>query len=78
MDSIQKLSIEASSTNPKLLLKLSPVLISEAIAACRENATRSTELDSLRNGINYFQEPLLSWTLVGVVRSVALQMERNG
>ncbi|PVG04021.1 hypothetical protein CPB86DRAFT_722998 [Serendipita vermifera] len=66
------------SYNPKILLKLSPVLVSEAIRACEQRSGDQKQLDSLRNGISYFQDPLLSWTLVGVVRCIALQLERKG
>ncbi|KAG8832618.1 mediator complex subunit, partial [Serendipita sp. 405] len=51
------------SRNPKILLKLAPVLMSEAISKCRSPGAGQDELASLRNGINYLQEPLLNWTL---------------
>ncbi|KAG8770272.1 mediator complex subunit, partial [Serendipita sp. 397] len=63
------------SRNPRILLKLAPVLMSEAISKCRSPGAGQDELASLRNGINYLQEPLLNWTLVGVIRCIALQME---
>ncbi|CCA75188.1 hypothetical protein PIIN_09172 [Serendipita indica DSM 11827] len=64
------------SRNPKILLKLLPVLVSDAIAACGRPGAGSNELAALNNGINYLQESILSWTLVGVIKCVALQMER--
>jgi hypothetical protein len=54
------------------------VLVSEAIRASEHGSADQKQIDNLRNGISYFQDPLLSWTLVGVVRCIALQLERKG
>ncbi|KIM21048.1 hypothetical protein M408DRAFT_112008 [Serendipita vermifera MAFF 305830] len=66
------------SNNPKILLKLAPILLIEAIKACGDPTSGAKNLEYLRHGINYFQESLLCWTLAGVIRSVALEMERQG
>ncbi|KAK0465088.1 mediator complex subunit Med5-domain-containing protein [Desarmillaria tabescens] len=63
------------SSRPKTLLKIASTLFSSAI-----NARIETKIDSdtLNNGISFFTGPLLSWTLVGVVKSLLQEIYRKG
>jgi mediator of RNA polymerase II transcription subunit 5 len=70
--------MSSSSNNPKILLKLSPILLLHAIKACDAPDVGTQKLEHLRHGIAYFQDSLLCWTLAGVIRSVALEMEKRG
>lgn len=53
------------------------MLISEAITNCQTNESRATAMDTLQDGISYFQHPVLAWTLLGVVKYLANQIERH-
>lgn len=35
-------------------------------------------MEILRNGVSYFEEPLLNWTLRGVIWALANEAERHG
>lgn len=65
------------ATPPKVLLRISPMLISEAIISCQINESRATAMDTLQNGLSYFQNPVLAWTLLGVVKYLANQIEQH-
>ncbi|KAJ3503158.1 hypothetical protein NLJ89_g8558 [Agrocybe chaxingu] len=56
------------ATKPKVLLRIALSLIAQAISMV---ALHKLEKDVLMNGISYFTGPLLNWTLVGVVKSLA-------
>ncbi|CAA7266513.1 unnamed protein product [Cyclocybe aegerita] len=56
------------ATKPKVLLRIALSLIAQAISMV---ASHKLEKDVLMNGISYFTGPLLNWTLVGVVKSLA-------
>jgi len=53
------------------------MLISEAITSCQTNESQATAMDTLQNGLSYFQNPVLAWTLLGVVKYLANQIERH-
>ena len=55
------------------LLRLAPTLVSEAIASA---FVKVIDFESLRNGVQYFVGPLLNWTLVGVMKAIAAEIER--
>ena len=55
------------ATKPKTLLKVAASLVMNTSNA---SAERKLETTQLNNGISYFTEPLLSWTLVGVIKAL--------
>ncbi|KAI6031767.1 mediator complex subunit Med5-domain-containing protein [Pisolithus microcarpus] len=63
------------STRPRTLLQMSATLFSQACIARQENRI---DVDALRNGISYFLEPLLNWTLVGVVHAMLFEVQQRG
>lgn len=63
------------STRPRTLLQMSATLFSQACVARQENRI---DIDALRNGISYFLEPLLNWTLVGVVHAMLFEIQQRG
>ncbi|KAK0198374.1 mediator complex subunit Med5-domain-containing protein [Armillaria mellea] len=63
------------SSRPKTLLKIASTLFSSAINA---RIDQKIDGDTLNNGISFFTGPLLSWTLVGVVRSLLQEIYRKG
>ncbi|KAG6812477.1 hypothetical protein H0H92_002584 [Tricholoma furcatifolium] len=56
------------STQPKVLLKISATLFLQAIL---RHMMQKIDKDTLNNGVSYFTGPLLSWTLVGIIRALA-------
>lgn len=68
---------DCRATPPKVLLRISPMLISEAITSYQTNESRAAAMETLRNGLSYFQSPVLAWTLLGVVKYLANQIERH-
>ncbi|KAG9125906.1 mediator complex subunit [Ceratobasidium sp. 392] len=65
------------STNPRVLLKLCATLFAEAIRKCAAEP-ESIGKEILRNGVSYFEGPLLNWTLRGVIWALANEAERHG
>ncbi|KAG8696813.1 mediator complex subunit, partial [Ceratobasidium sp. 394] len=65
------------STNPRVLLKLCATLFAEAIRKCAAEP-EATGKEILRNGVSYFEGPLLNWTLRGVIWGLANEAERHG
>ncbi|KAI6162252.1 mediator complex subunit Med5-domain-containing protein [Pisolithus thermaeus] len=63
------------STRPRTLLQMSATLFSQACIARQENRI---DVDALRNGVSYFLEPLLNWTLVGVVHAMLFEVQQRG
>ncbi|KAI6047573.1 mediator complex subunit Med5-domain-containing protein [Pisolithus marmoratus] len=63
------------STRPRTLLQMSATLFSQACIARQENRI---DVDALRNGTSYFLEPLLHWTLVGVVHAMLFEIQQRG
>ncbi|KIK71078.1 hypothetical protein GYMLUDRAFT_185434 [Collybiopsis luxurians FD-317 M1] len=55
------------STQPKTLLRIAASLVLHAIRLTLEG---KMNVDTLRNGIGYFTDPLLNWTLEGVVKAL--------
>ncbi|KAL5518819.1 NUT1 [Sanghuangporus vaninii] len=55
------------TTKPKMLMKITATLICQACNAC---ADRRMEGEMLKNGISYFNGPLLNWTLVGGIKAL--------
>ncbi|ETW87289.1 hypothetical protein HETIRDRAFT_307456, partial [Heterobasidion irregulare TC 32-1] len=62
------------STRPKMLLMMAATLCSHAITACTEH---KIDVDVLANGFSFFTGPLLSWTLVGVVKTLVREMKQT-
>ncbi|KAH7345367.1 hypothetical protein B0J17DRAFT_38253 [Rhizoctonia solani] len=65
------------STNPRVLLKLSATLFTEAIRKCAAEP-EGAGMEILRNGVSYFEGPLLNWTLRGVIWALSNEAERHG
>ncbi|KDN44052.1 hypothetical protein RSAG8_05784, partial [Rhizoctonia solani AG-8 WAC10335] len=65
------------STNPRVLLKLSATLFTEAIRKCAAEP-EGAGMEILRNGVSYFEGALLNWTLRGVIWALANEAERHG
>ncbi|KAG8748458.1 mediator complex subunit [Ceratobasidium sp. 414] len=65
------------STNPRVLLKLCATLFAEAIRKCAAEP-EVTGKEILRNGVSYFEGPLLNWTLRGVIWALSNEAERHG
>ncbi|KIM67250.1 hypothetical protein SCLCIDRAFT_109053 [Scleroderma citrinum Foug A] len=63
------------STTPKTLLQMSPTLFAQACIARQDNRI---DIDVLHSGISYFLEPLLNWTLVGVVHAMLFEIQQRG
>ena len=53
------------------------MLISEAITNYQTNESHANAMDTLRDGLSYFQNNVLAWTLLGVVKYLANQIERH-
>ncbi|KAJ1311825.1 hypothetical protein OPQ81_010286 [Rhizoctonia solani] len=64
-------------TNPRVLLKLCATLFTEAIRKCAAEP-EGAGMEILRNGVSYFEGPLLNWTLRGVIWALANEAERHG
>lgn len=62
------------SSSPQLLMRISPTIFSQAILATSSNVI---DLDTLRGGLTYFLQDLLSYTLPGALRSVANEIQRG-
>ncbi|KAG8763507.1 mediator complex subunit [Ceratobasidium sp. 423] len=65
------------STSPRVLLKLCATLFTEAIRKCAAEP-EGAGMEILRNGVSYFEGPLLNWTLRGVIWALANEAERHG
>ncbi|CAE6428258.1 unnamed protein product [Rhizoctonia solani] len=65
------------STNPRVLLKLCATLFTEAIRKCAAEP-EGAGMEILRNGVSFFEGPLLNWTLRGVIWALANEAERHG
>lgn len=63
------------STQPRTLLRISATLFSQAIQA---RLAQQIDGDVLNNGVSYFTSPLLNWTLVGVVKALAREIQLRG
>ena len=64
-----------SATSPQDFYRLSPSLIQQAIAA---TAAGQIDMDSPQSGLSYFSQPLLSWSLGGIVSWLCSEIIRNG
>ncbi|KIY50606.1 hypothetical protein FISHEDRAFT_38902, partial [Fistulina hepatica ATCC 64428] len=64
------------TTNPKILLGLAVTLFSHAIEAASSHDSK-VDIEVLKNGVSYFNGPLLNWTLVGVVRGLLEDVHRR-
>ncbi|KAF9270289.1 hypothetical protein L218DRAFT_952452 [Marasmius fiardii PR-910] len=62
------------STHPKVLLRLSPNLLLHAITM---NLEGRIDHDLLNNGVMYFIDPVLNWTLVSVVKALLEEIQRR-
>jgi hypothetical protein len=72
---LEPFTIEFRSTKPKTLLRISATLFSHAIQA---RLAQQIDGDVLSNGVSYFTGPLLNWTLVGVIKGLAREIQFRG
>ncbi|KAJ3985681.1 hypothetical protein F5890DRAFT_1572792 [Lentinula detonsa] len=63
-----------SSTQPKTLLRIAASLVLHAIGLTIEG---KMNMDALRNGVMYFSDPLLDWTLVGVIKALLQEIHQK-
>lgn len=63
-----------SNTNPRTLLRVAPTIVKQSLCACQAGVI---DLDTLREGLSYFLQELLSFTLPGVVWWLAGEIERT-
>ncbi|KAF9015279.1 mediator complex subunit Med5-domain-containing protein [Cyathus striatus] len=63
------------ATQPKMLLRISATLFSQAIMAM---LAQKIDGDVLSNGVSYFTGPLLNWTLVGVIKALVKEIQQKG
>ncbi|EIN14214.1 hypothetical protein PUNSTDRAFT_123850, partial [Punctularia strigosozonata HHB-11173 SS5] len=63
------------STRPLSLLRFCSALFERALTAFLE---KRMDKDTLKNGLNYFHTPLLSWTLVGPIKTLIAEVVRKG
>ncbi|KAG6911908.1 hypothetical protein DXG01_000155 [Tephrocybe rancida] len=59
------------TTQPKVLLKISATLLLQAIML---HLKQKIDRDTLNNGVSYFMGPLLSWTLVGIIKALTREI----
>ncbi|TFK41086.1 mediator complex subunit Med5-domain-containing protein [Crucibulum laeve] len=62
------------TTQPKMLLRMSSTLFSQAIQAV---SARKIDADVLGNGVSYFTGSLLNWTIVGVIKTLVRELEQK-
>ncbi|KAL0580378.1 hypothetical protein V5O48_001623 [Marasmius crinis-equi] len=62
------------STHPKTLLRLSSTLLLHAIGM---NLEGRIDDETLNNGVMYFTDPVLNWTLVSVVKALLQEIQRR-
>ncbi|KAL0072044.1 hypothetical protein AAF712_000967 [Marasmius tenuissimus] len=62
------------STHPKTLLRLSPTILLHAIVL---NSERKIDDETLNNGVMYFADPVLNWTLVSVVKALLQEIQHR-
>lgn len=65
------LFVNDRSTKPRVLLRIAPMLISDAI---HKSVRKKIEKESLMSGLSYFTGPLLSWTLVAVIKNLVREI----
>lgn len=63
------------STTPQDFCHLACGLFQQAIAA---TASGQIDLDTLHSGLSYFCQPLLSWSLGGIVTWLGSEIHRQG
>ncbi|KAF8349998.1 hypothetical protein F5887DRAFT_1059221 [Amanita rubescens] len=63
------------TTKPKALLRISATLFLDALQA---SSARKIDHEVLNNGVSYFTGPILSWTLVGVIKAIVQEIQRKG
>lgn len=62
-------------TSPIKLLTLSTTVVSQAILAA---TAQVIDLETLRGGLSYFAQPLLSWCQTGIVLWLCQEIQRQG
>ncbi|KAL7421490.1 hypothetical protein Q5752_004377 [Cryptotrichosporon argae] len=63
------------ATSPHVFSRLATTLIDQSIAAA---ANGVIDMDTLRSGLSYFSQPLISWSLGGIVGWLCGEVERKG
>lgn len=66
--------VACSSTNPRVLLRVAPTICKQSLVACQAGVI---DLDTLREGLSYFLQELLSFTLPGVVHWLVDEIGRT-
>lgn len=61
------------SSSPQLMLRLSPTLFSQSVTACFQGVI---DMDTLRGGLTYFLQDLLSYTLPGAISWLLCDLSR--
>lgn len=67
-------ALDPSSTNPRVLLRVAPTICQQSLAACEAGVI---DLDTLKEGLQYFLQDLLSFTLPGVIRWLTKEIVRT-
>ncbi|KAJ9106348.1 hypothetical protein QFC21_001494 [Naganishia friedmannii] len=62
-------------TSPIKLLRLSTTIVAQAILAA---SAQVIDLETLRGGLSYFSQSLLSWCQVGIIRWLCCEIQRQG
>ncbi|GHJ88478.1 hypothetical protein NliqN6_4880 [Naganishia liquefaciens] len=62
-------------TSPIKLLSLSTTVVSQAILAA---TAQVIDLETLRGGLSYFSQPLLSWCQIGIIHWLCQEIQRQG
>lgn len=63
------------ATSPADFYRLAPSIVQQAVLAI---AMGQLDTETLHSGLSYFSQPLLSWSLIGVVHWLAGEIQRNG
>jgi mediator of RNA polymerase II transcription subunit 5 len=62
-------------TSPIKLLRLSTTVVAQAVLAA---SAQVIDLETLRGGLSYFSQSLLSWCQVGIIRWLCCETQRQG
>lgn len=66
--------IARSSTNPRVLLRVAPTILKQSLAAVQAGVIDGS---TLREGLSYFLQELLSFTLPQVIRWLVGEIGRT-
>ena len=63
------------STDPRVLLRVAPTIMKQSFEACIAGVI---DMPTLREGVTYFLQDLLSFTLPGILRWIVGEIGRSG